>query len=82
VHPVAVDVPAVLVLEGVSVARRRGGPRCLAGGLVELPSADARLERAMARDGEGGLRDWQLFEQGWFAVYDVPPRTCAVVAEM
>jgi hypothetical protein len=49
---------------------------------VELPSADARLERAMARDGEGGLRDWQLFEQGWFAVDDMPPRACVVVAEM
>lgn len=85
-HPVAVDVPAVLVLEGVSAAT--GGWTPLFGwppAWAARPSAAARLERAVARGGEGErghLRDWQLCEQGWFAVDDTPARACAVVAEM
>ncbi|MDF0532067.1 hypothetical protein P0W64_20575 [Tsukamurella sp. 8F] len=61
----------LVVLEGVSSARRSFAPR------VSLPlwldgGTDAvRLERAVARDGESErehLRRWQEFERGWFAV--------------
>lgn len=88
-----VDVPAaqVLVLEGVTSARRAmtEGPVC---GLITRvcwiewggsgPEGEARrLERAVARDGEGcrtPLRRWQRFERGWFAVDDTRSR-CEVV---
>ena len=84
VHPVALEVPEVLVLEGVSSARRQVEPRVSLFVWVELPSAAARLERAVARDGEGDrehLRDWQRFEQNWFAVDGTQERAHAVVAE-
>ena len=84
VHPVAVEVPEVLVLEGVSSARRQVEPSVSLFVWVELASAAARLERAVARDGEGErehLRDWQRFEQGWFAVDGTQERAHAVVAE-
>lgn len=83
-HRVAVEVPEVLVLEGVSSARRRVEPFVSLVVWVELASAAARLERAVARDGEGErghLRDWQRFEQGWFAVDGTRGRAGAVVAE-
>lgn len=84
VRPVAVAVPEVLVLEGVSSGRRRVAPLLSLLVWVELASAAARLERAVARDGEGErahLRDWQRFEQGWFAVDGTRARAGAVVAE-
>jgi uridine kinase len=68
---VGVDVPEVLVLEGVSAARR--SVRSALSVLIwcELRDPAQRLERAVARDGEAcraPLRAWQRFEEGWFAV--------------
>lgn len=68
---VAVAPPRVLIFEGVSAGRssvsRFLSLLCWVGG----PDAEERLERAVARDGEGSrehLRGWQDFERGWFAV--------------
>lgn len=68
---VRVLVPDVLVLEGVSCGRASVRPLLshlcwLSGG-----SEEARLARAVARDGEPARADlgrWQRFERGWFAV--------------
>jgi hypothetical protein len=73
-HPgaeVRVAVPAVLVVEGVSAGRRSVRPllSCLV--WCELADPGARLDRAVARDGEDcreQLMTWQAFESGWFAV--------------
>ncbi|MGW4488607.1 uridine kinase family protein [Amycolatopsis sp. NPDC004368] len=68
---VTVEVPRVLVLEGVSSGRRAVRSRLSHLCWVEGGTQEARLERAVARDGEpsrADLRRWQLFEQGWFAV--------------
>ncbi|HEV7977574.1 uridine kinase [Amycolatopsis sp.] len=67
---VTVEVPDVLVLEGVSSGRSSVRPllSCLC--WLEGPDQAVRLERAVARDGEssrGPLRAWQAFERGWFA---------------
>ncbi|MDT7728605.1 MAG: hypothetical protein QOI21_5181 [Actinomycetota bacterium] len=68
---VTVDVPAVLVLEGVSSGRSSVRPLLSYLCWVEGPDQALRLERAVARDGEssrGALQAWQAFERGWFAV--------------
>lgn len=73
-HPgeaVTVEVPDILVLEGVSAGRRSIAARLSALVWCELPDPALRLERAVARDGESArapLLTWQLFERGWFAV--------------
>lgn len=67
---VAVDVPEVLVLEGVSAARRSLGPLVSLTIWVEQADAVRRLEQAVARDGPASrphLVRWQEFERGWFA---------------
>ncbi|WP_253826476.1 uridine kinase family protein [Prauserella aidingensis] len=68
---VDVPVPGVLVLEGVSSGRRsvRGATSVLC--WLDHAGSDARLARAVARDGEWSrphLQRWQRFETGWFAV--------------
>ncbi|HWD02289.1 MAG TPA: (d)CMP kinase [Amycolatopsis sp.] len=68
---VRIPVPDVLVLEGVSSGRR--AVRRLLSHLcwIEGGTEAERLERAVARDGEGSrehLRRWQDFERGWFPV--------------
>lgn len=66
-----VDVPRLLVLEGVSAGRHSVRPRLSALIWCELPGQAERLDRAVARDGEASrpyLASWQRFEQGWFAV--------------
>jgi uridine kinase len=68
---VAVPVPDVLVVEGVSAGRRSVRPwlTCLV--WVELADPAVRLARSVARDGErdrANLERWQRFETGWFAV--------------
>ncbi|MBB3663217.1 hypothetical protein FB384_002121 [Prauserella sediminis] len=68
---VDVPVPDVLVLEGVSSGRR--SVRASTSVLCWLDHADrdARLARAVARDGEWSrphLERWQRFEAGWFSV--------------
>ncbi|SFA71601.1 Uridine kinase [Amycolatopsis marina] len=70
---VAVDVPDVLVLEGMSAGRAsvRAHLSCLC--RLTLPGPAERLERAVRRDGESARRhfeEWQAFEKGWFEVDD------------
>ncbi|MGQ0842287.1 uridine kinase family protein [Actinokineospora sp.] len=68
---ITVEVPDVLVLEGVSAGRRSIEPLLSALAWVELPEPAVRLARAVARDGEAcraELVRWQAFETGWFAV--------------
>jgi hypothetical protein len=71
---VTVEVPDVLVLEGVSSGRASVRP--LLSFLCWVPGPDQaeRLERGVRRDGEAArlhLRTWQEFEHGWFVV-DAP----------
>ncbi|MFF0143660.1 uridine kinase family protein [Amycolatopsis sulphurea] len=68
---VPVDVPEVLILEGVSSGRRavRSRLSCLC--WIDGGSEAARLTRTVTRDGEHSRLDlhrWQLFERGWFPV--------------
>ncbi|MDT8910812.1 uridine kinase [Amycolatopsis sp. PS_44_ISF1] len=68
---VTVEVPEILVLEGVSCGRRSMRPRLSLLCWVEGGTEAERLAAAVARDGEAHraeLRKWQLFERGWFAV--------------
>ncbi|RZQ65483.1 uridine kinase [Amycolatopsis suaedae] len=68
---VDVDVPEVLVLEGVSAGRTSVRPVLTYLHWIAGPDAPQRLERAVARDGEDSrahLSAWQEFERGWFAV--------------
>ncbi|MGW5050666.1 uridine kinase family protein [Actinokineospora sp. NPDC004072] len=73
-HPgawVDVDVPDILVLEGVSAGRRAITPALSALVWIEVPDPAERLARAVARDGESAraeLTAWQRFENGWYAV--------------
>ncbi|WP_460956538.1 uridine kinase family protein [Parasphingorhabdus pacifica] len=70
---VTVDVPDVLVLEGVSAARRSVAEWASLVVWVEHVDADVRLERAVARDGAASrpeLVRWQEFERSWFAADD------------
>ncbi|QFZ16248.1 uridine kinase family protein [Saccharothrix syringae] len=79
---VTVPVPDVLVLEGVSAARRCLAPRLDEAVWVELPDPAERLARAVARDGEASrahLVRWQAFERGWFAVDGTRERADRVV---
>ncbi len=79
---VTVDVPSVLVLEGVSAARRSIAGRVDEAVWVELPDPEARLARAVARDGERCRADlvrWQAFERGWFAVDGTRARADRIV---
>jgi len=68
---IPVDVPDVLILEGVSAGRQVVRDRLSCLFWVEFADAPTRLERSVARDGETSrtrLRRWQAFEAGWFAV--------------
>ncbi|ACU34175.1 hypothetical protein KCV87_19520 [Actinosynnema pretiosum subsp. pretiosum] len=76
------EPPEVLVLEGVSSARRAIADRLDLAVWVEVPSESERLERAVARDGEDcriHLRRWQDFERGWFAVDGTKARADRVI---
>lgn len=67
----AVEVPDVLIIEGVSAGRRLVRPLLSELVWVELVPASARLELVVGRDGPGSRPDflrWQAFELGWFAV--------------
>jgi len=68
---VAVEVPEVLVVEGVSSGRRSVRPRLSRLHWLDGGDETTRLERAVGRDGEvsrANLARWQRFERGWFAV--------------
>lgn len=61
----------ILVVEGVSSARRSMAPHVARALWIDGGSAGERLEAAVAREGEHArelLRAWQRFEDGWFAV--------------
>lgn len=61
----------LLVLEGVSAARRSIADRLSAALWLDGGTAQDRLARTVARDGDAArpfLERWQRFEQGWFAV--------------
>lgn len=67
---VRVPVPEVLVLEGVSAARRSVSVAVSLAVWVEQPDRESRARRAVARDGElirPHLPGWQRFEDDWFA---------------
>ncbi|PSL55565.1 cytidylate kinase-like protein [Saccharothrix carnea] len=79
---VTVPVSDVLVVEGVSAARRSIAARLDEAIWVELPDPAERLRRAVARDGEASrehLRRWQAFERGWFVVDGTKARADRVV---
>jgi uridine kinase len=68
---VDVSVPDVLVVEGMSAGRASVREWLTLLVWVDLPDAECRLARAVARDGErhrAELAAWQRFERGWFAV--------------
>lgn len=74
---VEVDVPEVLVVEGVSSARRVVSDSLSVVVWIEGPDATLRLQRAVAREGEANrehLRRWQEFECAWFVEDDTPAR--------
>ncbi|MFT3660394.1 MAG: hypothetical protein QM809_03055 [Gordonia sp. (in: high G+C Gram-positive bacteria)] len=61
----------LLILEGVTSARRVLADRVDHAFWIDGPSAPERLERTVTRDGEAQrplLAAWQRFESGWFAV--------------
>lgn len=68
---ITVEVPELLVVEGVSAGRRSVRADLSALIWCEVPDPATRLARAVARDGAVNrdfLRSWQEFEKGWFAV--------------
>ncbi|WP_431873861.1 uridine kinase family protein [Amycolatopsis sacchari] len=68
---VVVPPPGVLVVEGVSAARKSVRPLLSALCWLGGPDPRTRLERAVQRDGEASrehLVRWQAFERGWFAI--------------
>jgi len=80
---VEVAVPEVLVVEGVSSARRSVRPRLSLCVWIEVADPAVRLARAVGRDGPDAmshLRRWQLFENGWFAV-DRPDSAADLVVD-
>ncbi|MFD9734331.1 uridine kinase [Umezawaea sp. NPDC059074] len=79
---VTVEPADVLIVEGVSSARRSIAARLDLAVWVDGPAEAERLERAVARDGEASrehLRRWQRFERGWFAVDGTRARADQVV---
>lgn len=74
---VGVDVPEVLVVEGVSSARRSVADSVSVAVWVGGPDETLRLRRAVAREGETSrqqLHRWQEFERDWFAADETPDR--------
>ncbi|HEY4023126.1 MAG TPA: uridine kinase, partial [Pseudonocardiaceae bacterium] len=70
---VEVEVPEVLIFEGMSSGRRAVRPALSALVWVEVSPPQVRLDLSVARDGEPERADfvrWQAFERGWFAVDD------------
>jgi uridine kinase len=68
---VRISTAPLVILEGVSSARRSFADRTDLALWLDGPDPATRLERAVARDGERAraqLHRWQEFERGWFAV--------------
>lgn len=71
----------LLIVEGVSSARRSMARRLACGLWLDGPPRAERLARTVARDGEAErthLQRWQAFEDGWFTVDETRSR-CRVV---
>lgn len=71
----------LLIIEGVSSARRRIASQLTHALWLDGGTAEERLARTVARDGEAArpqLVHWQGFERGWFAVDDTRSR-CRVL---
>ncbi|UCZ88782.1 (d)CMP kinase [Gordonia sp. WA4-43] len=71
----------LLIIEGVSSARRRIADRLSHALWLDGGTPSERLERTVARDGEdarGHLQAWQEFERGWFGV-DRTRERCVVL---
>nr|WP_245555575.1 (d)CMP kinase [Gordonia soli] len=82
-RPVWIRWEPLLIIEGVSSARRRIADRLDHALWLDGDTAPDRLERTVARDGEDSRADlqrWQRFEQGWFAVDETRAR-CRVLDE-
>lgn len=72
----------LLIIEGVTAARRSIAARLERALWIEGPSPEERLARTVARDGAEQLEHlaaWQRFEDGWFAV-DRTRARCDVVS--
>ncbi|MDR7301796.1 uridine kinase family protein [Haloactinomyces albus] len=79
---VDVDVPQVLVVEGVSAARASIADLVSQAIWVEFAGQRQRLERAVAREGEDArphLRRWQELEREWFDSDDTRARADVVL---
>ncbi|BDH59578.1 uridine kinase [Tsukamurella sp. PLM1] len=73
----------LIVIEGVSSARRSIADRLSLALWLDGGTPAERLERAVARDGEEARAElvrWQEFERGWFAV-DGTRERCVSVGE-
>ncbi|MFT3716286.1 MAG: hypothetical protein QM774_10155 [Gordonia sp. (in: high G+C Gram-positive bacteria)] len=69
--PTTVRWAPLLIVEGVTSARRRMADRLDRAFWIGGPSAPERLERSVARDGEDQrdlLAAWQRWEDGWFPI--------------
>jgi AAA domain-containing protein len=85
-HPGAyrrIEVPEVLVIEGVSAGRRSITSKLSLLVWCELSDSRVRFEKVLARDGEGvriPLLTWQNFERGWYSVDQTRSRADVVRA--
>ncbi|WP_040525040.1 uridine kinase family protein [Gordonia effusa] len=73
----------LLIIEGVSSARRQIADRLAGAMWLDGPTREERLARSVARDGEAdraNLQRWQAFEDGWFSV-DRTRERCRVIGE-
>lgn len=71
----------LLIIEGVSSARRRVFKELTAALWISGGTETERLARVVARDGEGqreNFRQWQCFENSWFAVDHTAAR-CRII---
>lgn len=78
---VTLSPQGTIILEGFSSARKANARLSLAI-FVDHPDEQARLERAVQRDGEHQrehLTRWQQYERGWFAVDETKARADYVV---
>lgn len=78
-----VEVPEVLVIEGVSSGRQSIMSRLSLLVWCEVYDSRVRFGRVLERDGEGvriPLLNWQNFERGWYAVDQTKSRSDVVRA--
>ncbi|MGB3302352.1 uridine kinase family protein [Gordonia sp. (in: high G+C Gram-positive bacteria)] len=74
----------ILIVEGVTCARRSSAHRFTQRYWLDGPDPEQRLARTVARDGEAErdhLTRWQHFEKGWFAV-DKTRSRCEVLSSI